>query len=742
MNRPLSVYLAVLTSAFAVVVAALVARGHGDAVTDWRAWLPLLAVAMLVEAFEVSVGDREGSAALSFSGAAHVAGVILFGPIVAAMIAAAAVLLVDGVRSWSPRLVLANAALFGWATLAAGGAYELAGGTVGSLSAASAVAVVVLVVTRGLVNVTLFSVGDALATSVPIRSTIRATLGEAAVTYLGEGSMGVLVAAGWNEREWITLPFLLPLFAALYGARANLERLRRETSSALNAFARVIDERDPHTARHTERVAAYVASFAEAIRLPARETRRLTEAARYHDLGKIAVDEATLSKASRLSDDEVRAIRRHPRLSAALLSPYGFARDIARIVELHHERYDGRGYYDVAGSEVPLEAHVLIVADSFDAMTSKRAYRPALTLDEAAQELLDKAGTQFHPEVARVFAAMIQGGSAVAPPSAQEVARLRAGFRRVRAAPVLPARIWSDLQAVTIGALAIVMLAVSLAPSTAVRALALASMAAISLPALIAAAVRRKRMRQALTLVAEGGETGDALRAARVDGQPLWLRWDAATDAYRTVSDDPRAQETCRRAVLATAGSVLRLDAGMHAALSTPTGDRSRLAVIFVHRPSSRDVRVVELIAQATPARRPPEDPAVTSSSEPAERQTTELVVSLDLFERVRLGAGQLAATDAVRAALDAVRGIMREGDTVAPLGEDELVVCANVATAGELATLQDRLVGALAAVPLPARLEPIAPRIAVAASATLPVDLTAHAKRSRGPAFERRAAQ
>ena len=82
----------------------------------------------------------------------------------------------------------------------------------------------------------------------------------------------------------------------------------------------------------------------------------------------------------------MRAIRSHPRLSARLLSPFGFAEQISLYAELHHERYDGRGYYAVSQSEIPVEAHVLIAADSYDAMTSKRAYRPALTPQEAVAE--------------------------------------------------------------------------------------------------------------------------------------------------------------------------------------------------------------------------------------------------------------------------------------------------------------------------------------------------------------------
>src|SRR5207237_3452855 len=138
------------------------------------------------------------------------------------------------------------------------------------------------------------------------------------------------------------------------------------------------------------------------------------------------------AKEGRLNAEEVAQIRRHPRLSAQLLRPYTFAVEMAGFVELHHERNDGRGYYGVSGTSVPIEAHVLVVADSFDAMTSQRSYRPALTTEEATRELLDKAGTQFHPLRARAFAAIVSGGTPAGELDARELRELRGAFASIR----------------------------------------------------------------------------------------------------------------------------------------------------------------------------------------------------------------------------------------------------------------------------------------------------------------------
>src|SRR5437764_1579271 len=132
-------------------------------------------------------------------------------------------------------------------------------------------------------------------------------------------------------------------------------------------------------------------------------------AARLHDLGKVAVDASLLRKEGRLDGAEWAAMRRHPRLSARLMQLFEFAAGQARAVEFHHERYDGQGYYGIEGSALPLASHFLIVADSFDAMTNDRPFRPALSHDEALAEIERNSGTQFHPTVAKAFVAVLRG---------------------------------------------------------------------------------------------------------------------------------------------------------------------------------------------------------------------------------------------------------------------------------------------------------------------------------------------
>ena len=294
------------------------------------------------------------------------------------------------------RHLLGNSAMFGLSIWVAGEVYVAMGGSVGSVHTSDLVPLAALILVRFVMNSVIYA-GGVSASGGAFALTLRDELRDGFTAAVGEGSLGVLVAYAYCDPAWVVLPFLIPLLVALYTSRSNFERLRKETADVLNAFARVIDERDSSTAEHSERVAQSVRDFVEAIDLSDRESDRLVDAARFHDLGKIAVDVATLSKSSRLTDEELRAIRRHPRLSARVLAPFHFAKEMAVYAELHHERYDGRGYYSVPQREIPIEAHVLIVADSYDAMINKRAYRDALTPAEAVQELRDKAGQPVPP---------------------------------------------------------------------------------------------------------------------------------------------------------------------------------------------------------------------------------------------------------------------------------------------------------------------------------------------------------
>jgi hypothetical protein len=169
-----------------------------------------------------------------------------------------------------------------------------------------------------------------------------------------------------------------------------------------------------------------VAKLATSLALPASQVNRLRWAGRLHDLGKIAVDSTALMRPHDLSSSEWELMRRHPRLSARLLRRFRLAVPEARAIEYHHERYDGTGYYGVAQDDVPLAAHFLIVADSYDAMISDRPYRRGLPRERALGEIERGAGEQFHPVVAKAFVALQRGFDPLKMLTPEERALLRA----------------------------------------------------------------------------------------------------------------------------------------------------------------------------------------------------------------------------------------------------------------------------------------------------------------------------
>ena len=173
---------------------------------------------------------------------------------------------------------------------------------------------------------------------------------------------------------------------------------------AIRALALALDARDPYTAGHSERVSAISVAIGRELGLPAEELDILRLGALLHDIGKIGISDAVLRKPDGLTPQEFELIKEHPALGARILRTVPFLAHHLPIVELHHERPDGRGYpHGLSGEEIPMLARIVHVADAFDAMTSARAYRPALDHGYAMRELWRCAGTQFDAEVVRAL---------------------------------------------------------------------------------------------------------------------------------------------------------------------------------------------------------------------------------------------------------------------------------------------------------------------------------------------------
>jgi putative nucleotidyltransferase with HDIG domain len=172
----------------------------------------------------------------------------------------------------------------------------------------------------------------------------------------------------------------------------------------LSVLSRVIEARDPYTKGHSARVTALAEAVARRLGWSNAEIALLRLGGPLHDIGKLAVSNEVLRKPGQLDEREMDEIRQHPSIGAKMLMRLSAFREALPYVLYHHERWDGTGYPSgKSGEAIPIEARVLAVADAFDAMTSDRPYRTALTRDEALAEVARGAGTQFDPEIARVF---------------------------------------------------------------------------------------------------------------------------------------------------------------------------------------------------------------------------------------------------------------------------------------------------------------------------------------------------
>lgn len=235
------------------------------------------------------------------------------------------------------------------------------------------------------------------------------------MTALSSAAFGLHIAAHWRGQpmvqadqlaELVNLWVVAPAGWAFFRAeRLAAERLRRAHVDTLLALVSSLELREPYTAGHSRRVAAY--SMLAADRLGLREPaflRALEAGALLHDVGKIGVPDAVLLKTGVLDDAEWETMRRHPENGATLARGADALERAAPVIAAHHERYDGRGYpAGLMGEAIPLGARIVAAADVYDALTTARPYKRAFSHDEAVAYLCDQAGAALDERVVRTF---------------------------------------------------------------------------------------------------------------------------------------------------------------------------------------------------------------------------------------------------------------------------------------------------------------------------------------------------
>ncbi len=253
----------------------------------------------------------------------------------------------------------------------------------------------------------IFSLSQSFIYDEPFLHTLKSITQQGISLEVIQYLIGVLGALAAYEDIWSVLLLSVPI-SITYVAFKNLKETRYETIQILEDLADTVDLRDRYTGGHSKGVADLVHRTLVQLKIAGQEATLIETATRLHDIGKIGVPDSILKKPGKLLPEEMAVMRSHSQRGAKLITKYkDFSRG-ALMIKHHHERWDGAGYpKGLREHEIPFGARVIAVADSFDAMTSNRPYRRALSTFQAIQILLDGRGTQWDPQIVTAFVDMM-----------------------------------------------------------------------------------------------------------------------------------------------------------------------------------------------------------------------------------------------------------------------------------------------------------------------------------------------
>ena len=398
---PLRVYLlAVITTgpAAALLLALLVPEQPGR--TDWVRIALLFVMTVAAERFTIHLTHKTE---FNLATACYLPAVLTFPLGVPGLFAMAASAVGKTLRPQRDPVEIAfNAAQAGlYTTVAAvavlGARHLPLGPSLGGIDGVGVIVVAIAVLHLGNTMLVAGAVGLQLGTNV--LRVWRSTLRDDGVATGAMAAFGLLASVLLVDQ-----PVLLPLLAVplilIHWAVREAVQVRTNTHAALASLVEVVELRDPYTAGHSNRVADLARALALRLGRTHEEADVVESAGWVHDLGKVAIDPAILTKADRLTEAEQAAVRRHPIHSARVIARFSAYRSGVPIVRHHHERWDGGGYPDgLAGEAIPLGARILAVADTYDALTSARPYRAAMGTAKALLVLREGAGSQWDPTV-------------------------------------------------------------------------------------------------------------------------------------------------------------------------------------------------------------------------------------------------------------------------------------------------------------------------------------------------------
>jgi putative nucleotidyltransferase with HDIG domain len=292
----------------------------------------------------------------------------------------------------------------------AGLCYQFLGGVPGEIDFNNLLLpLMACILTYVLINETIMSWLIATVTNEPFSSSWMSNLYFAARDCIFVAPLGVLMAIAYMKYGILGIfLFLGPLLLARYSYKLYID-MRRVYIDTVKSFSQAIEIKDPYTQGHSLRVGEYAVALGKRVKLSHKKLENLKMAAILHDIGKIGIEESILNKPGKLTEEEFDKIKQHPENGFKILQDIEFLKDVSAIILDHHEKMDGTGYPNrQKQEEISTEAAILSIADVYDALTSDRPYRKALSVEQAFNIIEEGKGNHFKAQLADEFIAMIK----------------------------------------------------------------------------------------------------------------------------------------------------------------------------------------------------------------------------------------------------------------------------------------------------------------------------------------------
>lgn len=212
------------------------------------------------------------------------------------------------------------------------------------------------------------------------------------------------IATSYNTMADIMENLIIENTKKIEALEIQNQELEELNNNLVSSLVSAIEAKDKYTLGHSERVSKYAVNIATKLNLPEKQIREIKIAGMLHDVGKIGISDEILHKPAKLSKAEFEEMKRHPSIGTWILNTLNLSENTINAINYHHERYDGTGYpLGICGKDLPIETQIISLSDAYDAMTSERPYRDAMSPEEAIKEIKKNADTQFNPQLVEIL---------------------------------------------------------------------------------------------------------------------------------------------------------------------------------------------------------------------------------------------------------------------------------------------------------------------------------------------------